>query len=384
MKIPFSVKSYATTGIVFLSLITLAACTKSDVEPKQTASTPAVEPEPAESVESTATEEKSLTDPREKHLTNVKQLTFGGQNAEAYFSYDDKRLVFQATGRDAEKQCDQIYVMNVDGSDKKLLSTGNGVTTCAFFFPDDQHILYASTHEGNQNCPPPADFSEGYTWRLEKEYDIYKADLEGNIVAKLTDEPGYDAEAVISPTGDKIVFTSVRSGDLELWTMDLDGSNLKQITDTPGYDGGAFFSPDGKKIVWRASRFDNDPEGLKEYQRLLDKGLIRPSTLDLYVMDVDGSNKQQVTDINKATFGPYFHPSGEKIIFSSNLDDPSGREFELYMVDINTKEIERITYSKDFDGFPMFSHDGKKLVWGSNRHNEKLRETNVFIADWVE
>jgi len=326
----------------------------------------------------------SLTDPRETHLSNVQQLTFGGQNAEAYFSFDDSKLVFQATPRDAEKPCDQIYSMNIDGSDKKLLSTGNGVTTCSFFYPDDNHFLYASTHEGNKNCPPAVNFSEGYTWRLEKEYDIYKADLNGNIVAKLTDEPGYDAEAVISPTGDKIVFTSVRSGDLELWTMDLDGSNLNQITDAPGYDGGAFFSPDGKKIVWRASRFDNDAEGLAEYQRLLDEGLIRPSSLDLYIMDADGSNKKRVTNFNKASFGPYFHPSGEKIIFSSNLDDPQGREFDLYLIDIDGNNLERVTYTGDFDGFPMFSHDGKKLVWGSNRYNEKPRETNVFIADWLE
>lgn len=325
-----------------------------------------------------------LTDPRETHFANVKQLTFGGQNAEAYFSFDDTRLVFQAIPRGSDKQCDQIYLMDTDGGGKQLLSTGNGITTCSFFYPDGEHILYASTHEGNKNCPPPADFSEGYTWRLEKDYDIYKADLNGNIVAKLTDEPGYDAEAVISPTADKIVFTSVRSGDLELWTMDLDGGNLKQITNEPGYDGGAFFSPDGKKIVWRASRFDGDPQGLAEYRRLLDKGLIRPSTLDIYVMNSDGSNKQRVTRFNKASFGPYFHPSGEKIIFSSNLDDPKGREFDLYMIDIDGNNLERITYSTDFDGFPMFSHDGKKLVWGSNRHNEKPGETNVFIADWVE
>ncbi len=351
----------------FLLIFSLALCTACFAGNNETA--------PAQPV---------LTDPRETHLANVRQLTFGGQNAEAYFSFDDSKLVFQSTPRAAEKQCDQIYVMNVDGSNKQLLSTGNGVTTCSFFYPDGEHFLYASTHDGKTDCPPPADFSEGYTWRLEKEYDIYKADLNGNVVAKLTNEPGYDAEAVISPIGDKIVFTSVRSGDLELWTMDLDGSNLNQITNTPGYDGGAFFSPDGKKIVWRASRFDNDAEGLAEYRHLLDRGLIRPSSLDLYIMDVDGSNKQQITDFGKASFGPYFHPSGEKIIFSSNLDDPKGREFDLYLIDIDGSNLERITYTGDFDGFPMFSHDGKKLVWGSNRHNEKPRETNVFIADWIE
>jgi len=323
-----------------------------------------------------------LKDSREVHLQNIKQLTFGGQNAEAYFSFDGQRLTYQSTPRDGK--CDQIYHMNIDGSDKRMVSTGKGITTCSFMYPDGKHFLYASTHEGNPDCPPPPDMSQGYVWRLEKEYDIYKADMEGNIVQKLTDTPGYDAEAVISPTGDKIVFTSVRSGDLELWTMDLDGSNLKQLTNTPGYDGGAFFSRDGKKIVWRASRFENDPEGLADYQRLLKMGMIRPSKLDIYIMDADGSNVQRVTHFNKASFGPYFHPSGEKIIFSSNLGDPKGREFDLYLINIDGSGLEQITFTPEFDGFPMFSLDGKKLVWGSNRFNELPRETNVFICDWVD
>jgi len=325
-----------------------------------------------------------LKDPREVHLQNVRQLTFGGENAEAYFSFDGSQLVYQATPRNPQQACDQIFVMNIDGSGKRLLSTGQGRTTCSFFYPDGQHILYASTHEGQIECPPPTDMSHGYVWALYPDYDIYKADLAGNIVQKLTDTLGYDAEAVLSPRGDKIVFTSIRSGDLELWSMNLDGSNLKQLTNTLGYDGGAFFSPDGSKIVWRASRFDNDSKGLSDYQALLKQGLIRPSQLELFVMDADGSNQQQVTNLGKASFGPYFHPSGKKIIFSSNIDDPRGREFDLYMINIDGSGLERITYSAQFDGFPMFSLDGQKLVWGSNRHNEQPRETNIFIADWVD
>ncbi len=325
-----------------------------------------------------------LKDHREVHLRNVQQLTFGGENAEAYFSIDGTQLVYQSTPRHPQQPCDQIFVMNRDGSGKRLLSTGQGRTTCSFFYPDGQHILYASTHEGSVACPPPADMRQGYVWALYPDYDIYKADIKGNVVQKLTNTPGYDAEAVLSPRGDKIIFTSLRSGDLELWTMNLDGSNPQQLTHTPGYDGGAFFSPDGAKIVWRASRFDNDPQGLADYQRLLKKGQIRPNQLELFVMEADGSNQQQLTQLGKASFGPYFHPSGDKIIFSSNIEDPNGREFDLYMINIDGSGLERITYTPKFDGFPMFSLDGKKLVWGSNRHNERPRETNIFIADWVE
>ena len=325
-----------------------------------------------------------LKDHREVHLRNVQQLSFGGENAEAYFSSDGKQLIYQSTPRHPQQPCDQIFMMNSDGSSQRLVSTGQGRTTCAYFYPDSQHILYASTHEGSAKCPPPVDMSQGYVWALYPDYDIYKADLEGKIVQKLTDTPGYDAEAVLSPRGDQIVFTSLRSGDLELWTMNLEGANLQQLTNTPGYDGGAFFSPDGAKIVWRASRFENDPQGLADYQLLLKKGLIRPNQLEIFVMDADGRNKQQVTHLGKASFGPYFHPSGEKIIFSSNLSEPSGREFDLYLINVDGTGLERITYTPKFDGFPMFSLDGKKLVWGSNRHNERPRETNIFIADWVD
>ena len=325
-----------------------------------------------------------LKDPREVHLQNVQQLTFGGENAEAYFSVDSTQLVYQSTPRQPQQPCDQIFVMNADGSGKRRLSTGQGRTTCAFFYPDGQHILYASTHQGSVACPPPADMRQGYVWALYSDYDIYKADINGNIVQNLTNTPGYDAEAVLSPRGDKIIFTSLRSGDLELWTMNLDGGNPQQLTHTPGYDGGAFFSPDGSKIVWRASRFENDPQGLADYQRLLKKGQIRPNQLELFVMDADGSNQRQITQLGKASFGPYFHPSGNQIIFSANLEKSNPREFDLYMINLDGSGLKRITYTSQFDGFPMFSLDGQKLVWGSNRQNEHPGETNIFIADWIE
>lgn len=314
----------------------------------------------------------------EKHLTNLRQLTFGGQNAEAYFSYDGKELIFQST-RDA-LQCDAIFRMNADGSNVRQISSGKGTTTCAFIAPDNRSVIYASTHLGGKACPPKPDHSRGYVWPLYKSYDIFRADPEGGNVVQLSDSPGYDAEAVFSPKGDKIVFTSVRTGDLELFLMNPDGTGVEQLTHEVGYDGGAFFSLDGNWIVWRASR----PSGkaLADYQALLNDGLIRPGQLNLYIMNLKDRQPVQLTDNKAANFGPYWHPDGEHIIFSSNLADPKGRNFDLYLINVKTRQLEQITHYTGFDGFPMFSHDGKKLVFASNRHGKVKGETNVFIADW--
>ncbi len=316
----------------------------------------------------------------ESHFENIRQLTFGGENAEAYFSYNADKLIFQST-RDG-LECDAIFTMNVDGTDVTMVSSGKGATTCSFIAPDDRSIIYASTHLEGDKCPPKPDMSHGYVWALYESYDIFKADPDGSNLVRLTDTPGYDAEGVYSPRGDKIIFTSVRTGDLELFLMDPDGSNIEQLTDIPGYDGGAFFSLDGEWICWRASRPQG--EGLKDYMDLLKKGLIRPSKLEIYITNLKDRELIQLTDNGAANFGPYFHPSGEKVIFASNMDDPQKRNFDLYMVDTKTKEIERLTYNPTFDGFPMFSHDGKKLVFASNRNNSRPHETNIFIADWVE
>jgi Tol biopolymer transport system component len=316
--------------------------------------------------------------PGEPHLANVRQLTFGGQNAEAYFSFDGAELIFQATR--GERDCDAIYRMNADGTNQRQVSSGEGVTTCAFIAADDESILYASTHLGGKECPPKPDRSQGYVWPLYESYDIFRAGPEGGNLVRLTETPGYDAEAVYSPLGDKIVFTSVRTGDLELFLMNPDGSGVEQLTDTPGYDGGAFFSRDGKWIVWRASR----PEGerLADYRRLLAQGLVRPGALELYIMNLEERKPIQLTDNGAANFAPYWHPDGRHIIFSSNMDDPKGRNFDLYLIDVETREIERVTTFPGFDGFPMFSHDGKRLAFASNRNNQLRGETNVFIADW--
>ncbi len=315
----------------------------------------------------------------EKHFSNLRQLTFGGQNAEAYFSHDGTQLIFQSTRDDLE--CDAIFRMRSDGSDIRQVSSGQGVTTCAFIAPDSRSIIYASTHLQQQQCPPKPDYSKGYVWPLHAEYDIFTADPGGGNPQPLTDSDGYDAEAVYSPQGDRIVFTSLRSGDLELYLMNPDGSGVEQLTDQPGYDGGAFFSLDGKWIVWRASR----PTGqaLTDYRSLLDEGLIRPGKLELYIMNLETRRPLRLTDNGAANFGPYWHPDGRHIIFSSNLHDPEGRNFDLYMIDIDSRELERITRYEGFDGFPMFSHDGRQLVFASNRLGKVRGETNVFIADFV-
>jgi len=316
----------------------------------------------------------------ESHFASLKQITFGGQNAEAYWSTDDEWIMFQATPRDAT--CDQQYSMRPDGSDLSLVSTGTGRTTCGYFFPGNDKIVYGSTHLGSEECPPEADMSQGYVWALYEDYDIFVADADGTNLTQITDTPAYDAEATVSRDGEWVVFTSARDGDLEIYKMRMDGSEVTRLTDSPGYDGGPFFSYDGTKIVYRASHPEGDE--LADYQRLLAQGLIRPSQLDIFVMDADGSNKVQLTDNGAANFGPYFFPDGERIIFSSNLGDSSGREFDLWSINVDGSGLEQITHAGDFDGFPMFNSDGTKLIFASNRGNELPRETNLFIADWVD
>lgn len=327
-----------------------------------------------------SSQSSNLALPQEKHLSNLRQLTFGGENAEAYFSADGKKLIFQST-RDG-RQCDQIYTMNVDGSDVRMVSTGEGRTTCSYFFPGDKRILYSSTHLGSKECPPRPDFSKGYVWALYPSFDIFTARPDGSNLKQLTRTDGYDAETTISRKG-KLVFTSLRDGDLDIYTMDADGKHVKRLTNELGYDGGPFWSYDGKQIVYRAHHPQTAAEKA-DYIALLKQHLIRPTTLEIWVMNADGSNKRQVTHLNKASFAPYFFPDGKRIIFSSNMNDPKGRDFDLYMINVDGTGLERITYNDTFDGFPMFSPDGKKLVFASNRNARARGDTNIFIADWVE
>lgn len=318
-------------------------------------------------------------DPRIQNLT---QLTAGGTNAEAYFSSDGKQLIFQAT-RPGESRCDQIYIMNIDGSDKRLVSTGQGRTTCGFFFPAGDKIVYSSTHHIAPECPTPPDRSRGYVWGLFP-YDVFIANADGSELRNLTNHPAYDAEATISSDGTKILFTSTRDNDIDIYVMDADGSNVKRLTTEPGYDGGAFFSHDGTKIVYRAYH-PTDSAELAEFRSLLADGLVKPNRVEIYVMDADGSNKRQLTNNGAANFAPFFHPDGKRIIFSSNMHDPRGRSFNLYMIDVDGTNLQRLTNHDGFDSFPMFSPDGKKLVFASDRNaTDQRHEINVFIADWVE
>jgi Tol biopolymer transport system component len=319
--------------------------------------------------------------PGERHLSNVRQLTFGGENAEAYFSFDGQQLVFQST-RDGAA-CDQEFVMRADGSGVQRVSTGGGVVTCGYFFPDDGRIIYASTHESlGRACPPKPDRSQGYVWPLY-DYQLYTAKADGSDLRPIAPAPGsYNAEATISKDG-WIVFTSTRDGDLDLYKMRLDGSGLTRLTSTPGYDGGAFFSPDGKRIVWRASRPAAGAE-LDDYRALLARKLVRPRRLEIWVMNADGTDARQVTTLEAASFAPFFHPDGRRIIFASNARDPRGPNFDLYLVGDDGTGLERLTTYEGFDGFPMFSPDGKKLVFASNRNGRRPGETNIFIAEWAE
>ncbi len=325
------------------------------------------------------TQDEKLIFEGEKHFKNINMLTNGGENAEAYFSFDGKKLVFQATF-DSIK-CDQIFTMNIDGTNRELVSTGNGRTTCSYYYPDGKRILYASTHHYDKNCPPPPDRSKGYVWKLYETFDIFLKD--DNELKQLTNTQGYDAEATISPKGDKIVFTSLRTGDPEIYTMNLDGSDLTRLTFEKGYDGGPFFSPDGSKIVFRASRPVTE-EQMADYNDLVENGYVRPTALEIFVMEANGKNMKQITNLGKASFAPFFHPSGKKIIFSSNFNGDNPRDFNLYMINLDGTGLERITYNPSFDGFPMFSPDGKYIVFGSNRFNNNESDTNIFIAEWVD
>jgi Tol biopolymer transport system component len=314
----------------------------------------------------------------EPHLANVRQLTFGGENAEAYFSFDGRRLIFQST-RDGHG-CDQIYTMNADGSNVIRVSNGKGRTTCAFYEPDGRHIVYASTHLGGDACPPRPDFSRGYVWPIYDSYDIFRANADGSNLQRLTQTSGYDAEATIAGDG-RIVFTSVRDGDMEIYSMAADGTDVRRLTHRPGPDGGPFFSPDGRHIVFRGRPLEPGAE-LSDYQLLLSQGLWRPTSLEIFVMNRDGSGLRQVTSLGGANFAPYWHPDGRRIIFASNQHNPRGRNFDLYSVQLDGTGLERVTAHPEFDGFPMFSPEGTRLVFASNRLAKAAGETNVFIADW--
>ena len=316
--------------------------------------------------------------PGESHLANIRQVTFGGENAEAYFSRDGQWLTFQST-RDGNA-CDQQYVMRIDGSDLKRVSPGNGKTTCGWFLPDGQRLFFGSSHAHDATCPPRPDPSKGYVWGLDR-FDIYTVNRDGTNLRRLTNYDVYTAEGVLSPDGRRIVFTSLKDGDLDIYTMSVDGTDVKKLTTTPGYDGGPWWSPDGTKIVYRAWH-PTDSTGLADYRNLLAQHMVRPSRMELWVMNADGSNQKQITNLGGANFGPSWTPDGRRIVFSSNYKNPRSRNFDLYLINLDGSGLEQVTSHEEFDGFPMFSPDGRRIVWASNRGAAKPGETNLFIAEW--
>jgi Tol biopolymer transport system component len=316
--------------------------------------------------------------PGESHLANIRQLTEEGTQAEAYFSHDGKWITFQATRGD--HPCDLQFVMRTDGSNLKRISTAGGKTTCGWFLPGDNRLFFGSTHAAGDACPARPDPSKGYVWGLDP-FDIYTVNRDGSDMRRLTNYGVYTAEGVLSPDGKKIVFTSLKDGDLDIYTMNVDGTNVKRLTNTPGYDGGPWWSPDAKQIVYRANH-PTDPTELKDYRDLLAARIVRPSKMELFVMNADGSNNRQVTHIGGANFGPSWTPDGKHIIFSSNYKNPRSGNFELYTVALDGSDLTQITFDEGFDGFPMFSPDGTKLIWGGGRHAKGERDVNLFIADW--
>ncbi len=317
----------------------------------------------------------------ETHLANLRQLTFGGNNAEAYFSRSGAQLIFQRQEKVGEG-CDQQYIMNIDGTGMRRVSNGDGRTTCGYFYDDDQRILYSSTFEHDVACPVPPDQSRGYVWPLGH-LEIYTARADGTDLQRLTENGAYNAEATVSPNGQRIIFTSTMDGDIELYTMNIDGSDLVRVTHRVGYDGGAFFSPDGSRIVWRAA-YPESAADSADYLQLLEARLVRPARVEVWVANADGSDPRQVTSLGGANFAPFFHPDGQRILFSSNFDNPRSGAFDLYLINVDGTGLERVTTYPGFDSFAMFSPDGTKLVWASNRYQANEGETNIFIADWIE
>lgn len=341
--------------------------------------------------------QESKVEGAERHLTNIRQLTFGRKNAEAYFSFDGTKLIFQSTNNwmkdsfaatlkptDAGLGCYQMYVMDLESNTIRLVSTGTGATTCGYFFPGDRRVLYSSTHLTGPNCPPEPKRDGAYRWALD-DYDLFAVRIDGQEMQRLTSTPGYDAEATVSPDGKTIVWTSVRDGDLDLYAMNLDGTKVRRLTTDIGYDGGAFFSPDSKRIVYRASH-PTEPAEIARYKDLLTQHLVEPGQLEIFVMNADGSGQHQVTSNGASNFAPYFQPDGKRIIFSSNVEtrgDGGRPSFHLYLIGEDGTGLERLTFAGQFNSFPMFSPDGKRLVWVSNRNAKQPGEFNVFLADWV-
>jgi Tol biopolymer transport system component len=346
----------------------------------------AQQPATSQPARSAATESAAASEAR--LLTNARQLTFEGRRAgEGYFSPDGRALIFQSE-RESNNPFYQIYVLDLEGGDTRRVSPGAGKTTCAFFRPGTDEVLFSSTHHDPQAATKQkAEFElrasgreRRYSWDYDDTMDIFRARRDGSGLQQLTTAPGYDAEGSYSPDGKLIVFCSLRDAYPaeklspedrkrlevdpawfgEIYLMNADGSNPRRMTQMPGYDGGPFFSPDGQRILWR--RFEENG-----------------AVADIYTMKLDGSDVRRLTRFDSMSWAPYFHPSGEYVIFASNKLGFSN--FELYVVDAaGAREPVRVTFSDAFDGLPVFSPDGNKLCWTSTRGAEKTSQ--LFLADW--
>jgi Tol biopolymer transport system component len=311
-----------------------------------------------------------------RHLTNIRQVTFGLAKAgEGYFSPDGHSIIFQAVPHVApsifhrpapDEDGYQIYLGALaEDAPLRMISTGRGRCTCPFFHPSGKSVLFASTHlNPRTDAEPPRgpaySRTARYRWEFPESMDIFTADLDGKILNRLTDAPGYDAEASYSPDGSRIVFTSFRDGDAEIYVMDADGRSPRRITHARGYDGGPFFSPDGKQIVYRSDRKGND-------------------LLQIYLNNAQGTAERALTHDEFVNWGPYFHPSGRHIIYATSRHGHTN--YELYLMDVDTGRLERITYHEGFDGLPVFSPDGKRLMWTSSGRVAD-RKSQLFIADF--
>lgn len=320
--------------------------------------------------------------PQERNLTNIRQLTFGGQNAEAYWNLDGSKIVFQSTQPGYPDE--QIFTMDAEGGNLKLISTGLGRCTCAYWSPDGKWIYFSSTHDKNTGRQTPVDMSKGYVWKINPQFGLWRARPDGSNLEKVIDMPGYVAETTIAPNGQYMTFTGSWNGNIEIYRSDLNGMNIRKLVDEYGYNGGPFVSWDSKKIVYRRSAPFADETARQEFADLLAQNMVRPSKMDIWIMDADGRNKKKLTDLGAASFAPFLHPNGRQVIFSSNHHDPRGREFDLFVINTDGTGLRQVTFTPDFDGFPMFTRDGKRLIWGTNRHGSTSGETNVFVADWKE
>ena len=309
------------------------------------------------------------------HLKNVKQVTFGFAKAgEGYFRPDAKAIIFQAVPNTppsifhvpSENESDyQIYTADLsENATPKMVSTGKGACTCAFYHPDGKSILFASSHLNPTPSGPkgPAySRTDRYKWEFPVGMDIFKAELDGSNPVRLTDTNGYDAEGSYSPDGKQIIFTSFRDGNAEIYITDADGKNARRITNKAGYDGGPFFSPDGKKIIYRSDRKDND-------------------LLQVYINNLEGTAERQLTSNEFVNWGPSFFPDSRHIIYATSKH--GHQNYELYLMDVETGVEERISYHEGFDGLPIFSPDGKKLMWTSSGRTAD-KKSQLFIADFT-